>query len=278
MGAGVAQAARTGKGDGPFVHEAAPFVTPRPWRLPRVRGGDRLRGVTTVSRCLAHRRFARLLATLAAPLLGLSACEKAPDTQSPAPKIEPSAEAKARSAALATREDAQLDWLKKTLDVPVHAEVYKAAVEQARTRAAHCPNEKCIETGLRRRQTRLDFAEGKPSRIPFLPFPNGHFAREEAGYTGTVRIVPLIDGKAMLVVALSFKGRPSCTLDGVMTRDDDKQTWTVASLEEGLPTLVMTPAGKDAFALSYAEAGHAPHEVDYCTTGTSIDGHYTLAG
>lgn len=272
MGAGVAQAARAGKGDGPFVHEAAPFVTPRPWRLPRAGGGDRLPRVTTVSR-----RFALLLATLA----GLSACDKAPDAQagaSPAPKIEPSTEAKARSAALTAREDAQLDWLKKTLDVPVHAEVYKAAVEQARTRAAHCPNEKCIETGLRRRQTRLDFAEGKPARIPFLPFPNGQFARAEEGYTGTVRIVPLIDGKAMLVVALSFKGRPSCTLDGVMTRDDDKQTWTVASLEEGLPTLVMTPAGKDAFALSYAEAGHAPHEVDYCTTGTSIDGHYTLAG
>lgn len=226
------------------------------------------------------RRFALIPALLAPPLLGLSACDAEPDTPAqaaPMAKATPDAAAAAQAKMLAGREQGQLDWLKKTLDTPSHAQVYQAAIEQARGRAAHCPDARCITRALKRRETRLDFAEGKPARIPFLPFPTGQFARGESGYSGPVRIVPLIDGKAMLVISLSYKGRPSCTLDGVMSRDDDKQTWTVASLEEGLPMLVFTPSGNDAFELSYAEAGHQPSTVDYCTLGTSIDGRYTLA-
>lgn len=232
---------------------------------------------------LSHRP-ARIFSLLAAPLMALSACSPDPVAQassSPSSRAEPSAAAKAQSAALAKREDALLGWLKQTLDKPTHADVYSAAIGQARGRAAHCPTQQCITRALRRREHRLNFAEGnagdeRRARIPFLPFPHGRFTRAEAGYTGPVRIVPLIDGKAMLVIALSFKGRPSCTLDGVMHRDENKQTWTVSSLEEGLPMLVFTPTGKDSFELSYAEAGHQPHSVDYCTTGTGIDGRYTL--
>lgn len=224
-------------------------------------------------------------AFLAAPVLaiGLVACNAQPDARAEASasasaKATPDAAALARSEALAQREQAQLAWLKKTLDVPAHAQVYEAAVGQSRGRAAHCPTQRCIETGLRRRETRLNFAEGKPARIPGLPFPSGQFSRDEAGFSGPVRIVPLIDGKAMLVIALSFKGRPSCTMDGVMTRDDGTNTWTVTSLDEGLPTMVLTPGDEKTFSLSYAEAGHQPYQVDYCTQGTSIDGKYRLAG
>ncbi|WP_285020980.1 hypothetical protein [Novosphingobium sp. fls2-241-R2A-195] len=226
------------------------------------------------------RRFALTLVSLAAPLLALTACNPESDAgvePPPAAKIDPSPQAKTKAAELAKREDAQLAWLKTTLDKPEHAQVYSAAIGQARGRAEHCQDQHCINRALKRRESRLNFAEGKHARIPFLPFPSGQFARGEAGYSGPVRIVPLIDGKAMLVISLAFKGRRSCTLDGVMSRDDDKQTWTVASLEEGLPMLVFTPSGKDAFQLSYAEAGHQPHTDDYCTAGTSIDGRYTLA-
>lgn len=230
-------------------------------------------------------RFA--LATVAAPLLAmaLAACNAQPDAEASQAaatgtvgKAEPDADAQARSKALAIREKAQLDWLRKTLDNSAHAQVYEAALGQSLGRAAHCPSERCIAIGLSRRETRLNFAEGKPSRIPGLPFPSGQFVRDEAGFSGPVRIVPLIDGKAMLVVALSFKGRPSCALDGVMTRDEGTNTWTVASLEEGLPTLVLTPGDENTFSLSYAEAGRRPRQKDYCTPGTSIDGKYRLAG
>lgn len=220
----------------------------------------------------------RLVLAALAPVV-LAGCEAQPETSARAAGMATTDPAiQARDAALTQREEAQLDWLKKTLEAPAHAEVYKAALEQARGRATHCSGDDCRRRALDRREARLDFADGKGAMRGAMPFGSGRFARAEGGYAGPVRIVPLMDGKAMLVVALTFKGRPACALDGVMMRDDgDAETWTVTSLDQDLPRLVLTPDGTDSFALSYADPGHQPYDTDYCGVGTSIDGRYAVA-
>lgn len=228
------------------------------------------------------RRFAPLLALPCMALIApLAACNPQPDPavhDGASLKAEPTAEAKARSAALATREKTQLAWLEKTLKTAAHAEVYKAALDQSLGRAAHCRSQRCIETGLRRREARLNFADGKATPIPRMPFPSGRFARKEAGYQGPVRIIPLIDGKAMLVVSLTVGGRPACALDGVMTRDENAETWTVTSLQQKMPRLVLTPGDERTFDLSYAFSPRRPGAPDYCAGSAKIDGTYTLEG
>ncbi|WP_159977851.1 MULTISPECIES: hypothetical protein [unclassified Novosphingobium] len=215
--------------------------------------------------------FAPMLMVLAA----LTGCEAEPDANAAAAAPQRS---RGDDAALVVREKAQTEWLKRTLETPGHAAVYEAALEQARGRADHCSTDRCRSVGQQRRDSRLDFAEGQAATVDNLPFESGQFARMETGFTGPVRIVPLIDGRAMLVVSLSFKGKPACALDGVMTKDDNGTNWTVSSLEEGLPTLVLKPRGDKAFDLAYADAGHQPNNTDYCGAGTAIDGRYTIAG
>lgn len=195
----------------------------------------------------------------------------------------PTAKAPERSrgndAALIVRENAQIDWLKKTLAEPAHVEVYEAALEQARGRADHCPSDRCREIGQSRRDARLDFAEGQIASVDELPFDSGQFARSQAGYSGPIRILPLIDGRAMMVVSLSLGGKPACALDGVMTKDDKGETWTVASLDEGMPMLVLTPVGKTAFDIAYAYPKRQRAKNAYCVNkGASIEGRYAIPG
>ncbi|MFC3213128.1 hypothetical protein [Novosphingobium panipatense] len=230
---------------------------------------------------IASKPFIRRLILTLAPLGALAGCGTGPDASEPSGAAKevsrPAApELVAREADLRKREQAQLDWLKKTLDKPAHAAVYEAALQQARGRAGHCPDDRCHARALNRREARLDYADGKNSRMPNLPFGAGRFMRE--GYAGPVRLIPLIDGQAMLLVSLSAKGRPACALDGVIRRDDEKDSWTVTSLEEGEPMLVLKPAGKSAFDLSYTDPAQRRSTNPYCTGGASIEGRYTREG
>lgn len=102
--------------------------------------------------------------------------------------------------------------------------------------------------------------------------PAGEFRRDEAGYGGSARITGNGDARR-LVVALSFKGRPSCDLDGALTPASDGYT---VRTSDG-PALTLRPTGASGFDLSYSDPAHQPYQVDYCTLGTSIDGHYSAA-
>ena len=106
-----------------------------------------------------------------------------------------------------------------------------------------------------------------------FPFAGRDFRRDEEGYGGTARIIG--SGDALrLVVALTFKGRPTCDLDGVLRAGAGGFT---VETQDG-PALTLRPTSRSGFQLDYADAGHKPYEADYCVLGTNIDGHYSLAG
>ncbi|SOB78713.1 hypothetical protein SAMN06297144_0177 [Sphingomonas guangdongensis] len=96
----------------------------------------------------------------------------------------------------------------------------------------------------------------------------GTFRRVEAGYGGAARISRR--GTALrLRIALSFKRRPTCDLDGVLLASPEG--YTVRSGDG--PVLILRPAG-NGFDLAYVDPAHRPWQVDYCLLGTGIDGHY----
>lgn len=107
---------------------------------------------------------------------------------------------------------------------------------------------------------------------PAFPFAGRAFRRDETGYGGSARITG--SGEALrLVIALSFRGRPSCDLDGALAATP---AGYAVQTQDG-PALVLRAVSRTGFDLAYADSGHQPYQVDYCTLGTSIDGHYTLA-
>jgi len=164
-------------------------------------------------------------------------------------------------------------WLRDKAQQPGLVERYDEALEAWTEKASACQIDQCRTTVQADRSAAAAFAAGRAARVQGLPFSGGVFGREEADFSGQLRIVPLTEGEAIVVIGLSFKDRPSCDLQGVMT-PRQQGGWTVRSLETGLPEMVLTAKGADALSLSYAEAGHQPWQVDYCSTGVSIDGDY----
>lgn len=207
----------------------------------------------------------------------LSACSTQPQDATPQDTQDSGqlAPATGPDRPTALREQAMLDWLRTTLPNPSHAAVYQAAVEQARGRALYCDTETCSSRFLASRQSRLDFADGKPNTIRFLPFDNGVFTPTVSGYAGIVRIIPLIDRKAMLVISLRQDGQAACALDGVMNLEDD-DTWTVTSLDQSMPIMVITPVDGQHFDLTFAENSERSLNSAYCTNGKKIDGRYAI--
>jgi hypothetical protein len=98
--------------------------------------------------------------------------------------------------------------------------------------------------------------------------PAGTFRRVEAGYGGAARISRR-GTTSRLRIALRFKRRPTCDLDGVLTA---RPGGYLVRSGDG-PDLILRPS-RDGFELRYADPAHPPWQVDYCTLGTSIDGHY----
>lgn len=166
-----------------------------------------------------------------------------------------------------------LAWLREQAQEPGLAERYEQSIKARIERASLCQTDQCRTAAQTDRAAAAAFAAGRPARVEGLPFSGGVFVRKEADFSGPVRIVPLDGGSALLVIALSFKDRPSCDLQGVMTPTNEG-SWRVKSLTPELPDMVVTANGPDALSLSYADAGHEPWQTDYCTTGVSIDGDY----
>jgi len=193
----------------------------------------------------------------------------------PSPDSTPKADPFAAPTTNAT-EAATLAWLGEHMEDRDNASMYDAAVGHAIERIEACGNAACRRDAIADRRAAAAFATGRPARVAGLPFTHGRFARAEAGYTGPIRIVPLDPGSALLVINLSFKGRPVCTLDAVLTPGAGG-SFRVAPLATALPELVLIPRDPDDFALTYADPSHRPSDVDHCTIGTSIDGRYTLS-
>lgn len=174
----------------------------------------------------------------------------------------------------AARDEATaLAWLREQAQEPGLADRYEQSIKARVDRISLCQTDQCRTEAQADRTAAAAFAAGRPARVEGLPFSGGVFARKESDFSGPVRIVPLDGGSALLVIALSFKDRPSCDLQGVMTPRDEGG-WRVKSLTPELPDMVVTASGPDALSLAYADAGHEPWQTDYCTTGVSIDGDY----
>lgn len=218
--------------------------------------------------------FDRSLAAVAVLLLCGCGDGQASADQAPAAASTPAQnEAVVQGDASVQDEAAAKVWLRDNAQQPGLVERYDEALKAWNKKASLCQTDQCRETVQADRSAAAAFAAGRAARVQGLPFSGGVFGREEADFSGQMRIVPLTEGEAIIVIGLSFKDRPSCDLQGVMT-PRQAGGWTVRSLEAGLPDMVMTAKGADALSLSYAEAGHQPWQVDYCTTGVSIDGDY----
>jgi hypothetical protein len=195
----------------------------------------------------------------------------------PAGATSPSRTAAATRLAVERDEAAGLSWLRAHVEEPRFADLYATAVRARIKRIADCTSAACRAEARSARAAAAAFAAGRAARVASLPFATGRFNRAEPGFTGSARILPLTEGRAMLVIALSFQGRPSCDLQGVMA-PRAQGGWLVSSLVPDLPDMVVTARGADRLALSYADAAHKPWQVDYCTTGVSIDGMYRRQG
>lgn len=171
------------------------------------------------------------------------------------------------------QEKAVLAWLERNMADKANASMFDAAIGHAIERVEACQTAECRATAIADRRAIVTFAAGKSARVAGLPFASGDFSRAEQGYSGVARIVPLGNEAALLVVNLSFKGRPVCSLDGTMTKASDG-SFDVSSLGEKLPALRLVPEGTNSFTLSYADPNHQPYQVDYCSIGTSINGTY----
>lgn len=166
-----------------------------------------------------------------------------------------------------------LAWLRERAQEPGLTDRYEQSIKARIERLSLCQTDQCRTAVQADRTAAAAFAAGRPARVEGLPFSGGVFARKEPEFSGPVRIVPLDGASALLVIALSFKDRPSCDLQGVMTPRDEGG-WRVESLTPELPDMVVTANGPDGMSLAYADAGHEPWQTDYCTTGVSIDGDY----
>lgn len=175
---------------------------------------------------------------------------------------------------VAVRDEATaLAWLREQTQEPGLAERYEQSIKARIERVSLCQTDQCRTAAQADRAAAAAFAAGRPARVEGLPFSGGVLARKEPDFSGPLRILPLDGGSALLVIALSFKDRPSCDLQGVMTPRDEGG-WRVKSLTPELPDMVVTANGPDALSLAYADPGHEPWETDYCTTGVSIVGDY----
>ncbi len=182
-------------------------------------------------------------------------------------------EATAGQDTAARDEATALAWLREQAQEPGLAERYEQSIKARIERVSVCQTDQCRTAAQADRTAAATFAAGRPARVEGLPFSGGLFARKEPDFSGPVRIVPLDGGSALLVIGLSFKDRPSCDFQGVMTPRDEGG-WRVKPLTPELPDMVVTANGPDALSLAYADAGHEPWQTDYCTTGVSIDGDY----
>lgn len=214
----------------------------------------------------------RTLAAVAVLLVcGCGDGQASVDRPSTAAPLQVETATKAETAA--QDEAAALAWLREQPQEPGLAERYEQSIKARIERVSLCQTDQCRTAAQADRAAAAAFAAGRPARVEGLPFSGGVFAREEPDFSGPVRIVPLEDGSALLVIGLSFKDRPSCDLQGVMTPRNEGG-WRVKSLTPELPDMVVTANGPDALSLAYADAGHEPWQTDYCTTGVSIDGEY----
>lgn len=174
-------------------------------------------------------------------------------------------------AAIEAREAKTLAWLEKTLSDPDRASLYTSAVGHDVESLENCGDAACRAAATAHRLARADFIDGVRGTIDDLPFTSSRYRPASGDLSGTLRVIPLDSGAALLFGDVG-NGQATCSIEATVQVDEAGRV-SVLSFEEGDPPLVLRTTGT-GFELAYADPSTAGDTGGYCGIGATLAGPF----